>query len=82
METPSIGRIVHYVLRDGRSAGEHRPAIIVRVWEPEAGYVNLQVLTDGANDGAEAGSGMIWATSVFPDEQFQGPGTWHWPERV
>jgi hypothetical protein len=54
----SIGRIVHYVMWNG----EHRPAIVVRVWgassaiESEAGLtefhpaVQLQVFTDGKND--------------------------------
>jgi hypothetical protein len=43
------GRIVHFVMNDG----EHRPAIIVRVWKVSGaceGYVNLQVFTDGTND--------------------------------
>lgn len=61
-ELPSLleglteGRIVHYVMTNG----DHRPAIVVRVWRSLGGaheglpvlegLVNLQVFTDGAND--------------------------------
>ena len=79
MEQPTVGRIVHYVLSDGRSAGEHRPGIIVRVWEDGHG-VQLQVFTDGSNDGPQFASGLYWATSVEYDDGGR-PGTWHWPER-
>jgi len=68
------GRIVHYVMPNG----EHRPAIVVRVWrelqEASPGYSNLQVFTDFGNDvkvenrefynDAEIRSGRLWATSV------------------
>ena len=52
MDSPRIGRIVHYVLANG----EHRPATIVRVWPGEFGNdevkdgVNLLVFLDGMND--------------------------------
>jgi len=51
---PTIGRIVHYILK----TGEHRPAIIVRVWPGEYGNdevkdgINVQILLDGGNDKA------------------------------
>lgn len=45
---PKEGRIVHYVMGHGPHKGEHRPAIVVKVWGPEC--VNLQVFTDGEND--------------------------------
>ncbi|MBN3993884.1 MAG: hypothetical protein HWQ36_26220 [Nostoc sp. NMS2] len=80
------GRIVHYVLPDGRSAGQVRPAIVVRVWRDVSpdliaqGYSNLQVFTDGDND--YPGAGMtIWATSKVYSENHE-PGTWHWPPKV
>lgn len=50
------GQMVHYVMTNG----DHRPAIVVRVWRNLEGahaglpllegLVNLQVFTDGAND--------------------------------
>ena len=53
------GRIVHFVMPDG----QHRPAIVVRVWyvavsdgpepikaPPENGVCQLQVFSDGTND--------------------------------
>lgn len=81
MQKVSVGRIVHYVMPEGRAQGGHRAAVVVRVWDAEAGYVNLQVITDGTNDGPECASGLLWATSVLPDEETKAEGTWHWPER-
>ena len=84
MEGIGIGRIVHFVRRDG----QHRAAIIVRDWEEPSGSVNLYVLLDGVNDAREAGEatfgihGFQWATSVNYDGEEKKPYTWHWPERV
>lgn len=83
-KVPSVGRIVHFVLRARQgmrpsSVGEHRPAIIVRVWSPE--MVQLQVFTDGFND-IETGDPVIWETSIHNDETEKKPGTWHWCEYV
>ncbi len=86
-QKPSIGRIVHFVLPDSsRYAGEHRPAIIVKVWDtnpkPDS-MVQLQVFTDGLNDGELYKNGLYWATSVhYADPSEKEPATWHWPERV
>lgn len=94
-QKPSIGRVVHYVLSDGdgvksHAVGEHRPAIVVRVWPGEYGTnecpdgVNLQAMIDGSNDidGAHgAGCLLLWKTSI-PYSSEPKPGTWHWPERV
>lgn len=80
MDGLTEGRIVHYVLPDGPFAGEHRPAIVVKVWDKETGCCNLQVLTDGTNDGELYKSGLYWATSRLYSEGHEG-FTWHWPER-
>lgn len=52
MEDVIEGKIIHYVLESGRGKGEHRPAIIVKVWGDDLpkGMVNIQVFTDGKND--------------------------------
>lgn len=85
------GRIVHYVMPDGR----HRPAIIVRVWNKD-GTVNLTVFTDWTNDshgtdlrginyamGADCANGVMWRSSVLYDANKDPlPGTWHWIERA
>lgn len=87
MPKPSIGRIVHFVLGNG----QHRPAIITRVWEddspgsypPEDEVVNMTIFPDGSND-VPAGSSFTltaWGTSVHHDESCK-PRTWHWPEPV
>lgn len=92
------GRIAHYVLEDGHCKGEHRPAVIVKVWNANRTYgmVNMQVFTDGTNDGfkekhyAPVGDKhveftfdqhMLWRTSVHYSEDKE-PGTWHWIERA
>lgn len=85
MEGLTAGRIVHYVLPEGPSKGEHRPAIVVRVWgqyEDAEGVplIQLQVFTDGLNDGFTAGT--EWRTSVHHDPTGEQPGTWHWIERA
>jgi len=72
---PTIGRIVHYVLREGRSAGESRAAIVVRVWGDDTSP-NLQVYLDGSNDDGSEFRGAPgdrapafgWATSVPFDD--------------
>lgn len=79
-QVPSIGRVVHYVLPDGRYHGEHRPAFIVKMWS--ATQVNLQVFVDGTNDYPDY-SGSVWATSVpFDGSDTPANRTWHWPEYV
>lgn len=92
MDGLTEGRIVHYVMPNG----EHRPAIIVRNWTtqltpPCEGYVNLQVFTDGSNDvnvetpvqNAESiRNGLLWVTSICPDEIEKKPNTWHWIEKA
>jgi hypothetical protein len=58
-------------------AGEHFPAIVVRVWPREFGEepgVNLQVFLDG-ND-------SLWVTSAkFATPESIELGTCHWPEK-
>jgi len=86
-QVPSIGRIVHFVLpADSRYPGAHRPAIIVRVWDENPtidSLVQLQVFTDGSNDGVPYKSGLFWATSVHHAASSENePATWHWPEFV
>ncbi len=83
--TPSIGRIVHFVLPAGgcfQNAGEHRAAIIVRVWGNDC--VNLKVFTD--SDVPNAGGRMVadgvdvWVSSVIFDPTGVAERSWHWPE--
>jgi hypothetical protein len=77
-ETPTVGRIVHYVSY-GTPGGEYtsrcRAAVVTEVSGPEAtvpGLVSVAVLNP---------------TGLFFDEHLpQGApgegGTWHWPERA
>lgn len=73
------GRIVHYVLANG----EHRPAVIVKVWDKHAGTSNLVVFMDGQNDEqtGDNNRNTQWQTSVVYSEAKE-PGTWHWIEKL
>jgi len=80
MKELTEGRIVHYVMPNG----EHRPAIVVRVWDLEIandGYVNLVVFVDGTND-IKPFTTTIWEPSVFFNDTDKPVGTWHWIERA
>ena len=80
MEGLTEGRVVHFVMPDG----EHRAAVIVRVWRPPMpeypGYSNLLVLPDGGNDGPGNETGIRRECSVCYSEE-KTPRTWHWIER-
>lgn len=81
-----VGAQVNYVLKQSdfpgaqtSVEGQIRPAVVVNDWpnlNRDDGYCNLQVFTDGRNDGLE--SGLSWATSRVYSETKE-PGTWHWP---
>ena len=79
LESFALGSVVHYVLPAGPTQGEHRPAIVVRVWDAQAGLVDLQVFLDGSNDGRPYTQGTEWAVSVPYSEQKEGR-TWHFVE--
>jgi len=93
MDGLTEGRIVHYVMPNG----QHRPAIVVKVWNP-SGMSNLQVITDGPNDLPftpeekeqfknfgmsleDVRHGHIWKTSISFSEEPK-QGTWHWIEKA
>ncbi|KKN22469.1 hypothetical protein LCGC14_0914780 [marine sediment metagenome] len=69
-----VGSIVHYILGDGPSKGECRPAIVVKIWHEETGSAQLIVFMDGTNDGMDPGYHILWATSVLPGNY---GGEWH-----
>jgi hypothetical protein len=73
------GRMVHYVLDQGPSSGEHRAAVITRIWDHGRGYCNLTVFVDGSNDGYDRWP--AWITSVAYSEAPK-PRTWHWIEKA
>lgn len=94
MEGLTEGRIVHFVLDAGPHAGEHRPAIVVKVWRldygdgtqrpPDNGCCNLKVFLDGSNDdptGRTHPHWQEWQTSVLFSEEPK-PRTWHWIEKA
>lgn len=79
MNTPSVGRVVHYVsygTPDGEYHSECRAAIITEVDSKAPAdantYVGLCVLNP---------TGMFFNQHLPYSESPRG-GTWHWPERV
>jgi hypothetical protein len=79
-QTPSVGRIVHYVsygTPGGEYASECRAAIVTEVDIQDAdalGKVGLCVLNP---------TGQFFNRDVEHDEANRPRGgTWHWPERV
>ena len=80
MEGLTEGRMVHFVMQDG----EHRAAVVARVWRPQTperpGYCNLTVFTDWGNDGPGNDTGFRRETSILYSEAKE-PNTWHWIER-
>jgi hypothetical protein len=88
------GRIVHFVMPEG----DHRPAVIVKVWEPYAGnpdkgMVNLQVFVDGTNDASKKNIDSMPFTRTDAERglfwatsrfysEDKEPGTWHWIEKA
>lgn len=84
MDGLTEGRIVHYVLNEGRYKGEHRAAIVSKVWRngdgtpPANGVSNLTVFTDAANDDLPT---VFGRSSVLYDAD-EKPGTWHWIEKA
>jgi hypothetical protein len=98
MQTPSIGRIVHYVLAMSGDKPIVRPAIVVHVWDTTPIMLNLQIFTDGDNDdpylrpsersGRDSTPGkatrcIVWRTSIV-ECSADAPlvGHWFWPPRV
>lgn len=71
-EGPNQGRMVRYVLRTGRAAGQSRPAMVVRDWGHD-GRLNLHVFLDGDNDRGADGAPPIYpvpASVALPDGGF------------
>lgn len=72
----SLGRIVHYVVKEGQVPGTKRAAIITAVHGPY--LVNLTVFPDQANPSLYEERDA--ASSPYDDSG--KPGTWSWPPRV
>lgn len=79
IEGLTVGRIVHFVI----PGGEHRAAVVSRVWNNHTGVINCTVFTDTLNDPVSFhfGKETVLVTSVnYSDEGLEG--TWHWIERA
>jgi hypothetical protein len=76
-QTPSVGRIVHYVsygTPGGEYTSECRAAVIAEViLNPPLSACSLVVFSP---------SGLFFNDSRYDDTEPHQGGTWHWPERV
>lgn len=73
----TIGRIVHYRVKDGQFPGKLRAAIITNV--KSRNVVNLTVFADAQN--LSLYEERDAADVPFDDEGTGKPGTWSWPPR-
>jgi len=80
MQTPSIGRAVHYV-SFGTPKGEfkpaHRAATITDVFVPVPGDGEMKVRLCVMNP-----TGLFFTEWLSEDPTGETGGTWHWPEFV
>lgn len=72
--TPNIGRIVHYVLTKGPSAGQDRAAIVTFA-EEGSDKVSLTAFPAADRDGM----GATFSAFNVPFSAKREHGTWHWP---
>lgn len=82
-QTPSVGRIVHYVsygTPGGEYASECRAAVVTEVGQ------RSDPLGVGADDDVSLAvlnpTGMFFNRGCSHSEADHVGGTWHWPERV
>lgn len=74
MPTPSIGRVVRYVLATGPCAGAVRAAIVTQAHDD--GLVDLTVFPAPGDDIGP----VIAVRDIAEDPRLAPlPGTWHWP---
>jgi hypothetical protein len=76
MEGLTEGRIVHYVMSDGRD----RPAIVVSVMDKTSGLVEVQVFLSKNDYPYEDGKTMTAYASYHADASLLG--SWHWIENA
>lgn len=90
-QTPSIGRVVHYVAYGTPGgeyrAGAHRAAVVTDVTPTGASDGTLTVREIQQREMSVSicilnPTGMFFAQNVPYDEHGMQPGSWHWPERA
>ena len=74
---PTIGRIVHAVIKTAHGEIVTRPAIITRTWG-ESPCVQATVFPDSVNDGL---GDTVGKSSLQFDETGKQENSWHWPSR-
>lgn len=72
------GRMVRYVIPDG---SDSRPAVVVRVFDKEKGYVLLDVFAARPDDDTWTEGRLIVDEKCYYSEE-EKPETWHFPKFV
>lgn len=78
MEGLTPGRIVHYV----DQFGAHLAATVSRVWDDQAGRVNLHVFDPDGSTLPGAEFPPVYVKGRVSHSPSARPGTWHWIERA
>ena len=76
-QQPTIGRIVHAVIKNAHGVLVVRPAIITRTWGGSP-CVQATVFPDSVNDGL---GDTVGKSSLQHCEAAVNENTWHWPVR-
>lgn len=72
------GRMVHYIVPcSEKEPGQHRAAVVTKVWGNTGGTVNLYVFPDASYPLVN-----VTPTSVMFDASGQNQGQWHWIEKA
>lgn len=85
-QTPSIGRVVHYVAYGTPGgeflAGAHRAAIITEVYATPTNRMDGEHISTDAGLCVFSPTGLLFNRHTSYDPTGKTPGTWHWPEYV
>lgn len=84
-QTPSVGRIVHYVsygTPGGEYQSECRAAIITEGPGPQWAIEQNATEEDTVGLCVLNPTGQFFNRSIRHDEDTKAGGTWHWPERI
>lgn len=85
MQTPSVGRIVHYVAYGTPGgefpAGAHRAAIITEVYATPT-LENPDMVSTNVGLCVLNPTGQFFKDRIPYDPTATLPGSWHWPEYV
>lgn len=75
MQTPTVGRSVHYH-RDTADKSIHVEAAIITAIDENTGAISLAIFS------TMEGDAPVWSKKNVPCSETPAPGCWSWPPRV